>query len=130
MQKFFQNLGNRILKPLLKSRFHGIISKNLMLITFTGRKSGKIYTTPVQYRRDGERVTMFSQKHRIWWKNLQGGAPVSLRIQGHNYTGTATAYPDASESEIHAELKKMSPNASKQQIANFLPKLVLIRIQL
>ena len=37
---------------LLRSPLHKLASKNTLLITFTGRKSGKKYTTPVNYASD------------------------------------------------------------------------------
>jgi deazaflavin-dependent oxidoreductase (nitroreductase family) len=58
-----------------------MISKNTMLITFTGRKSGKMYTTPVNYTRDGDDITVFSLRNRVWWRNLRAGAPVTVRVK-------------------------------------------------
>src|SRR5262249_17743027 len=40
---------NPVIRALLRSPVHGLMSKSLMLITFTGRKSGRRYTTPVRY---------------------------------------------------------------------------------
>jgi deazaflavin-dependent oxidoreductase (nitroreductase family) len=59
----------------------------MMLITFTGRKSGKRYTTPVGYVRDGDVVICLTNAN--WWKNLRGGAQVALRIQGRTLEGHA-----------------------------------------
>lgn len=69
------------------------MSKNLMLITFTGRKSGKQFTTPVTYSYlSPERLIVFSSNP--WWKNLRGGAPVSLVIKGKPVQGTAEPTDD------------------------------------
>lgn len=57
------------------------------LITFTGRKSGKTYTTPVSYSQDGDQVTIFT--HADWWKNLRNGAAVRLTIRGREFQGNA-----------------------------------------
>ena len=38
---------NTLMSLLLRSPFHGLVSTHLMLIRFTGRKSGKLITTPV-----------------------------------------------------------------------------------
>ena len=38
-------------KLILCSPLHGILSRNTMLFTFTGRRSGKEYTTPVNFFR-------------------------------------------------------------------------------
>jgi deazaflavin-dependent oxidoreductase (nitroreductase family) len=62
-----------------------------MLITFTGRKSGKLYTTPVEYFYDGGTLTVFSSSERMWWRNLRESAPVSVRVKGRDYEGTAHA---------------------------------------
>jgi len=78
---------NRAMKFVLCSPAHGLISKTILLITFTGRKSGKTYTTPVSYSQSGDQVSIFT--HAAWWKNLSGGAPVTLRIRGREFQGLA-----------------------------------------
>ncbi len=78
---------NKTMKFILRSPLHGMISKYLLLITFTGRKSGKTYTTPVSYSREDGQVTIFT--HANWWKNLRGGAPISLRLRGREIQGVA-----------------------------------------
>jgi F420H(2)-dependent quinone reductase len=78
---------NSAMRFLLRSPFHGMVSKNVLLIGFTGRKSGKFYTTPVSYSQDGDQVSIFT--HANWWKNLLGGAPVTLCIRGRELQGLA-----------------------------------------
>lgn len=78
---------NQAMKFVLRSPIHGVVSKSVTLITFTGRVSGKNYTTPVSYSQHGEQVFVFS--HADWWKNLRGGAPVTLCIQGREVQGMA-----------------------------------------
>ncbi len=48
------------MKFLLRSPIHGMVSKTVLLITFTGRKSGKSFTTPVDYSQEGVQVSLFS----------------------------------------------------------------------
>lgn len=48
MERFSQ-LMNCVPQLLLRSPLHGLMSNRYLLITFTGRKSGKRYTTPVAY---------------------------------------------------------------------------------
>jgi deazaflavin-dependent oxidoreductase (nitroreductase family) len=75
------------MKFVLRSPLHGMVSRTILLISFTGRKSGRIYTTPVNYSQDGDQVTIFT--HAAWWKNLRGGVPVTLRIRGQELQGLA-----------------------------------------
>ena len=86
---FYRWIMNPFVTILLKSPLHRLVSGTMMLITFTGRKSGKRYTTPVGYLRDGDVVICLT--HANWWKNLRGGARVTLRIQGRTVEGRAEA---------------------------------------
>lgn len=79
---------NTFMRAILRSPLHGVVSKTILLISLEGRKTGKTYTIPVSYSIEGERVTIFT--HADWARNLEGGAPVTLRIQGKNYSGFAT----------------------------------------
>ncbi len=70
----------------------------MMIISFRGRKSGKAYSTPVNYFRapgeQGEYLVTFSKPERVWWRNLRGGAQVTLHLQGKTVRGQATASQD------------------------------------
>ncbi len=79
----WQKLYNPIMIALLRSPLHSLVDKQTMVITVTGRKSGKRYTFPVSYIRDGETLLVISQKDRTWWKNLRNGAQVTVFLQGH-----------------------------------------------
>lgn len=83
---------NPLMTGILKSPLHSMASRNVMLVNFTGRKSGKHYTTPVSYYRDNGSVYCFG--HGNWWKNFRGGEPVNLRIRGKDYAGTANPTKD------------------------------------
>jgi hypothetical protein len=73
---------NPMMRALLRSPLHFVQSKSVMLITFTGKKSGRRFTTPVRYLRVGNTVRCFTSSENMWWRNLRGGAAVSLRIAG------------------------------------------------
>ena len=73
---------NPVVRALLQSPIHGFWSKKFMLITFTGRRSGRRYTTPVRYVRLDDTIRCFTSSESQWWRNLRGGAEVNLRIEG------------------------------------------------
>ena len=78
----WQKLYNPIVIWILRSPLHSLMDKSTILITFAGRKSGKEYTIPVSYMRDSDALLMISQREHTWWKNLRGGAQVTLYLQG------------------------------------------------
>jgi hypothetical protein len=88
--------GNLAVALVLRSPLHPIASRQLALITVTGRRSGREYTFPVGYRRQGERVTIPVgwPERKLWWRNLRGGAAVRLRLRGHDHTGRAEVRGD------------------------------------
>jgi deazaflavin-dependent oxidoreductase (nitroreductase family) len=120
-------IANKIMKFMLTSSLHGIVDKSILLISFTGRKTGKAYSTPVSYSQSGDQVTIFT--HANWWKNLQPGKPVTLRIRGKDIQGLPE--PVAEDKQAIAaglveHLKKVPSDASYYQVTfdgNKNPKL-------
>ena len=93
----FNRTANPLIRSVLRSPAHGLFSRNLALITVTGRRSGRSFTIPVGYREKGDRVTIevgWPERKR-WWRNLRGeGAPVQLVLHGKRRAGHATARGD------------------------------------
>jgi len=55
---------------------------NTMLITVTGCKTGKQYSTPVGFYREDGVLWVISNRDRTWWRNLRNCANVSLLMNG------------------------------------------------
>src|SRR5690349_24649181 len=93
---------NPFVAAILRSPLHGLLSRQLILLTYTGRKTGKRYTIPVGYARDGDALVVFSS--RSWRRTLRGSAPVEVLLQGRRYTGTAVPIEDPEE--VTAEVER------------------------
>ena len=135
---------NRTMKLILRSPVHGMVSKAILLITFTGRISGKSYTTPVSYSQNGDQVTIFT--HANWWKNLRNGTPVSLRLRGRELQGLAETVADdkqAVAAGLSAHLRKVPSDAryygvtfdernnpNLEEVEQAAQTVVMVRIQL
>jgi deazaflavin-dependent oxidoreductase (nitroreductase family) len=76
---------NPIIAWILRSPLHGLLGGSLMVVTYRGRKSGKVYHTPVSCVRDGDTFLVTSFRKRTWWRNLRGGVPVSVRVRGRGW---------------------------------------------
>ncbi|GIH64316.1 MULTISPECIES: hypothetical protein [Microbispora] len=78
-------------------RWGGLISRRLTVVTYTGRRSGRTFSTPVAFRRAGDTVTIGVQlpDAKTWWRNFLGeGGPISLQLDGVERTGHAVARRD------------------------------------
>jgi F420H(2)-dependent quinone reductase len=93
---FFNRTGNPLVSLLLRSPLHRLVSGRLALITVTGRRSGRVYTFPVGYRQDGDRVTIgvVWPERKVWWRNLRDGGRVGTRLRGVERSGQAHARGD------------------------------------
>jgi deazaflavin-dependent oxidoreductase (nitroreductase family) len=106
--------GNDFMAWVLRSPFHGMLSNNTMLITVTGRKTGKTYTTPVSYYKEGGDLWILTSRDRSWWRNVQGGADVKLLLKREPVNGFAETELDDKAVESHMrEYIKHIPQAAK-----------------
>jgi deazaflavin-dependent oxidoreductase (nitroreductase family) len=85
--------GNDFVKFFLSTPLY-VFMGDTMLITVTGRKTGRKYTTPVGFYRDGNTLWIISSRDRTWWRNVQDGADVEMRIRGRDVSGFAEAILD------------------------------------
>jgi hypothetical protein len=125
---------------LLRSRLHALLSSQVMLITVTGKTTGRRYTLPVNYVRDGDHLIVSSRADRRWWRNLRGGAPVELRLRSDDLRGYADVIegPDAVAAalrqtpalarSLHIKLGNHGQPNHPKQLGEFVAQRVLVRI--
>jgi deazaflavin-dependent oxidoreductase (nitroreductase family) len=69
--------------------------RNLLLLTTTGRKSGRAHTTPMVYTADGDRLLVYASKagapkHPDWYLNLVADSHVVVEAGDDRYDAIAT----------------------------------------
>ena len=105
---------NPMIVWLLKSPFHFFISKGMLLITVTGRKSGKPISTPTNYLRDGDALWIISLRERTWWRNLRGGANVRVLLAGKSMEGRGQVFEEEkSVTQSLFEYYRKTPQTAK-----------------
>lgn len=97
-----------IMSWILKSPFHSLVSKGMMLVTVTGRKSGKSISTPTAYLRDGNTLWVVSRRQSKWWRNLRGGANMQVVLAGKNLNAHGSVMEDE-----HAVAQRLFENLNK-----------------
>ena len=122
----FTRLQNPLMKWLLRSRLHFFVSRYYMLITVTGRKSGKAYTIPVQYKQIANDVLVITSRNYIWWKNLLGGAEVKLRLRGVDVMGKASV--SLNPDDIRDAFEKLYPSMKPEQKDKFVDETLVVTI--
>ena len=92
--------GNDFVAFMLRTPLHVFLGKT-MLITVTGCKTGKTYSTPVGFYRDGDWLWVMTSRDRTWWRNVKNGAKVSLLLRGKKVPAYAEAEINEAAVEEH-----------------------------
>ena len=101
MSFFMRVVGNPFMKAILRSPLHPMMSKSVAVLSVSGKKSGKVYTFPVNYQRDGDEVWIMSMRSRTWWKNLRSGAKVIIRLMGIDFNAWGEVYEELQDVTHH-----------------------------
>ena len=86
--------GNDFVKFFLRTPLRMFLG-DTMLITVTGIKTGRKYSTPVGFYRENGNLWVLTSRNRTWWRNVKNGAPVSLLLKGKPIKAFAQAEVDA-----------------------------------
>jgi deazaflavin-dependent oxidoreductase (nitroreductase family) len=92
----------------------GMQRDRLVLLTTTGRRSGRATTTPLMFHRDGGRVLVTASNvgaptHPDWYLNLVADPGVTVEIGDETYVATATALEGDERTRIWTMLKDAYP---------------------
>jgi deazaflavin-dependent oxidoreductase (nitroreductase family) len=89
---------NRLVALMLRSPLHGLASTNVVLLSYSGRKSGKRYETPVNYvQTDDGRLLITTFAKRTWWRNLGEGKRITARLRGKTREASSSVYQDPAD---------------------------------
>lgn len=94
--------GNDFVMFFLRTPLH-VLMGNTMLLTVIGCRSGRRYSTPVGFYRQGDTLWVMTRRDRTWWRNVRHGAEVSLLLQGK--TRQAFAQAELDEEAVGAHLR-------------------------
>lgn len=88
--------------------------RDLLLLTTTGRKSGRKHTTPMVFTRDGDRLFVYASKagapkHPDWYLNLVADPRVVVEVGPERYDATATPLEREERDRVFAEQAARNP---------------------
>jgi deazaflavin-dependent oxidoreductase (nitroreductase family) len=110
-------------------------ARPVLLLTTTGKKSGRPYTTPVMYLRDGERLCVFathggSPTHPDWYHNLVAHPTVTVEIGSETFEARATPAAEAERVLLYGRQAELFPQFAEYQerTTRKIPVVILERI--
>ncbi len=80
--KPFLAVGNGFVRRALRSRLHWLFSHNVVLLEITGRRSGRVYLVPVNYKSSEHGISVMTYRRRQWWRNIEDGGELPVYLKG------------------------------------------------
>jgi deazaflavin-dependent oxidoreductase (nitroreductase family) len=106
----------------------------MIIVTHTGAKSGKSYTTPLVYTKDGSRYVIIASKagapkNPSWYHNLVAHPEVTLEIGAEKFKARAKEVKGEERDRLFAAQAKMMPqfNDYASKTSRKIPVFVLER---
>lgn len=103
------------MRRILGLPFSTPLSKRLMLLYLTGRRSGRSYRQPVSYVKDG--AALLTPGGGNWKLNLDPGRPVRIRLNGRD----VTARPELIDVVDEIDNALITMAAVNPRTASFIP---------
>lgn len=84
---------------LLRRNWMGALGDEIMVITVAGRRTGKTYSTPIGYLRDGDNLIALTNAANPsnWYRNALHQSEVMLNIRGQDLRARAEPVRDEAE---------------------------------
>jgi deazaflavin-dependent oxidoreductase (nitroreductase family) len=114
-QARLMNIVNVPMRVILRLPVTTPLSRQLMLLYLTGRKTGRRYQQPVSYVADGD--TLLTPGGGRWKLNLRADECVRIRLHGRDVLARPALVTDVDE--IERLLQRMM--AANSRIASFAP---------
>jgi len=87
----------------------------VLLLTTTGRKTGKRRTVPVMYLKEGVNYVVTAsnggrEKHPAWWLNLKGNRQATIGVEGVHQAVVAEPVSPEEKRRLRAQLVEKAPS--------------------
>jgi deazaflavin-dependent oxidoreductase (nitroreductase family) len=84
-----------------------IIGRLILLLTTTGRKTGRARVTPLQYEEEGDTIYVGAARgtQADWYRNLVANPCVEVRVKSRRFRGRAEAITDPARIADYLELR-------------------------
>ncbi len=94
--------------------------QNILILTTTGRKSGKKRDTPLQYTTDGDRFIIIASnggapKHPTWFLNLRANPQAQIQIRSQKIAVTASEASGDERTRLWSQVTGVHQNFADYQ---------------
>ena len=125
---------NRKLIEEFRANGRQLGERPLVLLTTTGRRTGRRRTTPMMYVRVGDRLLVIASnagapRHPDWYRNLVADSSVTVEVNGEEFDATAVVPTGPERDRLFAEVVEQYPFFADHQagVERTIPVVELVR---
>jgi hypothetical protein len=91
---------------VLRSPLHALLSRSVALVRYSGTRSGRVVSTPVQYERRGNDILVLAGRPetKTWWRNFRTDRDLDVLLRGRWLPMRARAVVGADDPDATAPL--------------------------
>jgi deazaflavin-dependent oxidoreductase (nitroreductase family) len=108
-------LANPFVRLALETRAHPLLSRQLLVLSYRGRRSGRRFRIPLRYARvpdEGIVVLAIRSRHKQWWRSFAPTGEATLTLRGARLAARGTlAHGSRRESALAAYLVRYPRSA-------------------
>jgi deazaflavin-dependent oxidoreductase (nitroreductase family) len=136
---------NWLIRALLRSPLHGLLSRDLLVLEYTGAKTRQRRVLPLSYVEHDGRLYLCT-RNSLWWRNLRTEPAVVVWLRGRRGSATAQVVePTSAEArdalhaflarnprtgEILYDVKSAGGRPSEEDVAREAPRSVVVRLEI
>lgn len=136
---------NWLMRALLRSPLHGLLSRDLLVLEYTGAKTRQRRVLPLSYVEHESRLYLCT-RNSLWWRNLRTEPAVEVWLRGRRVGATALVVePSSAEArdalraflarnprtgEILYDVKSAAGRPSEEDVAREAPRSVVVRLEI
>lgn len=136
---------NWLMRAALRSPLHGMLSGDLLVLEYTGAKTGRRRVLPLSYVEHDGRLYLCTRTS-VWWRNLRSEPGVTVWLRGRRVAATARVVePSSGEArdalrafvaknprtgEILYQVKNVAGGPREEDVVRETPSSVVVHLEL
>jgi deazaflavin-dependent oxidoreductase (nitroreductase family) len=115
-------IANPIVRAALSSPAHRPFSGVLLVLSYSGRRSGRTRSLPLQYARHGDQLVVMAgtAAQKRWWRNFREPTPVGVTLAGKRAPCVAQVLTGCEREEACAVYSARFPRMNTRDDVEFV----------
>ena len=109
-------LANPVVRRLLASPFHRLLSERLLVLTYRGHRSGRSFSIPLRYAElaDGRLVAAAVRPaSKLWWRSFRSSRDAVITLRRADFAASATLAAGQARAEAAAAYEARYPRSAR-----------------